>query len=106
MRVHHRAGARGTDDFEMKKGFSGRFTFGSSQHYAAGINFKDLASPHASFVDRACSYCHAQGITGNHSAEISAGAQHPAAAMEVGSEADEFFGGIRESHRKPDYTIG
>ena len=58
------------------------------------VDLENLTGVHPALVDRARGDCQTQRVAREHRTEISARSQHPAPAVEVGSEPDEFFGGF------------
>jgi hypothetical protein len=92
----HDSGSSGrADDFQMQQRLRRRPAHGVAYDLPLGVNLENLAGVHPALVDRARSDCQPQRVTREYRTEITTRSKHPAPAVEVGSEPDEFFGGIR-----------
>src|SRR6266511_3441449 len=95
MRMQHRAGAARAHDRQVQARLRRRLAR-SGDGGAALVDFDDLVLRHQSLIDAADGYREPQGIVAHDGAEVAAGAQSPAAGVELvpdlGERLDELAG--------------
>src|SRR5947208_4560867 len=82
MRVQDSASIHASRDSEMQQGLRGRAAI-TAYDVGRFVHLEKLLRRKAPLVQSRRSNCQAQRLAGNHRAEVSARAQHPAACMEA-----------------------